>query len=179
MIQGCIFLISPPPGGGQIWRIGCMGKKYDDLLRKNANIGGKRWKTGKKGKSSLYVGEKNIIFDKRGGGKNIFFWANIHPCMLQVGLKHFDIVLMKINSRIEMFYLNWPRCVVDLYELSNCNTNLSPLLSESTELWMKYFFSSAVRCWMGSDGWRWPGIRRLDGPSSSPPPASPPPSGRP
>ena len=43
-------------------------EKYDDLLRKNANIRGKRWKNGE-------------IFTVKGGGINILFWANIHPCI--------------------------------------------------------------------------------------------------
>ena len=63
----------------KIWSIGWLGKKYDYLLRKNANIRGKRWKNGKKVKFSLYLGGKNH-FEKRWWGKNILFWENIHPC---------------------------------------------------------------------------------------------------
>ena len=42
-----------------------MGKKYDDFFRKNANIKGKSWKKGEKGKFSLYLGEKYHLGKKR------------------------------------------------------------------------------------------------------------------
>ena len=46
-----------------------MGKKYDDLLRKNANIRGKRWtKDGKKEISTETRG-KNFFLEKREGQK--------------------------------------------------------------------------------------------------------------
>ena len=54
-----------------------MGKKYDNLLRKNADLREKRWKNGEK--EDIFT-VKNIIFGKRGGGKNIIILANIHPC---------------------------------------------------------------------------------------------------
>ena len=43
------------------------GKKYDNLLRKNANIRGKRWK--KEGKEEIFtvLWGKKIILEKGGG----------------------------------------------------------------------------------------------------------------
>ena len=57
---------------------GWLGKKYEDLSRKNANIKGKRWKKG--GKFSLYLWKK-ISFWKKGGGAKILSYLDIiHPC---------------------------------------------------------------------------------------------------
>ena len=50
--------------------IGWFGKKYDDLLLKNANMRGKRWKK-KKRKFSLYFGAKISFW----GGRNILIWG--------------------------------------------------------------------------------------------------------
>ena len=49
------------------------------LLIKNANIWGKRWE--KRGKEEIFtvLGGKNMIFKKKGGGKNINYFENIHP----------------------------------------------------------------------------------------------------
>ena len=47
------------------YEFGWLGKKYDDLLRKNANLREKRWKNGK---FSLYQVEKYNFWKKRGGG---------------------------------------------------------------------------------------------------------------
>ena len=48
--------------------MGCLGKIYDYLLSKNANIRGKRLKKrGKRRNFSLHWG-KNIIFEKEEGG---------------------------------------------------------------------------------------------------------------
>ena len=69
--QWCIFFI--------LLNVGWLGKKYDDLLRKNVNIRGKRWENRKKGKIFTVLGGKSIIFGK-GGGKNINYLDNIHPC---------------------------------------------------------------------------------------------------
>ena len=56
-----------------------VGDKYDDLLsKKTANIRGKKWRNGKKGKFSLYLG-KNIILEKRAWGTKSFF-DNKYPC---------------------------------------------------------------------------------------------------
>ena len=82
--QGVYFSICPPPpappkGGAKIWSIGCLGKKYDDLLRKNVNISGKRWKN--RGKEKIFtVPEEEHINLERGGGQNIPIWPNIQPC---------------------------------------------------------------------------------------------------
>ena len=43
-----------------------VGKKYDDLLRKYANISGKRWKKGGKGRFFTVLGGKKYNFGKRG-----------------------------------------------------------------------------------------------------------------
>ena len=73
----------PPPGmgeGAKIWVIGWLGKKYDDLLRKNANIRGKRWKNGKKWK--IFTGKK-YHFGKRGQKYHILvkiYTLAIQPC---------------------------------------------------------------------------------------------------
>ena len=56
-----------------------MGKKYDDLLRKNVNIRGKRCKKGGNEEIFTVLQGKNIILGKRGGGKNIIYLDNIHP----------------------------------------------------------------------------------------------------
>ena len=59
--------------------IGWFGEKYDELLRKNANIRGRMCKKEEKRKSLLYLGE-NMIFEKEGGGgKNINYLGIIHP----------------------------------------------------------------------------------------------------
>ena len=57
--------------GRGVWVIGWLAKNYDDAWRKNVNLKRKWWKTGERGKFSLYLGEK-YHFGKRGGGKNIF-----------------------------------------------------------------------------------------------------------
>ena len=44
------------------------GKKYNVLLRQNANIRGERWKKGGKEEIFTVFGEK-IAFWKKGGGK--------------------------------------------------------------------------------------------------------------
>ena len=62
-----IFYFAPPPSGGEakIWIIGWLGKKYDDLKRKNVNLKGKWWKNGGKGEIFIVLGGKNIILKKR------------------------------------------------------------------------------------------------------------------
>ena len=79
--QGCIFFILPHPGAGG-------GQKYKELVvwgknmmiysEKNANIRGKRWKNREKWEIFTVLWGK-ISFLKRGGGKNILLWTNIHP----------------------------------------------------------------------------------------------------
>ena len=68
-----IFHFAPPPGAGggtKIWVFGWLGKKYDDLLGKKANIRGKKVKKNwKKGKFSLYLGKKYDFRKRRGGGQ--------------------------------------------------------------------------------------------------------------
>ena len=50
--------------------IGWLGGKYEDFLRKNANIRGKRWKKGENRKFSVYIlGGEKISFRKKGGGQ--------------------------------------------------------------------------------------------------------------
>ena len=48
---------APPP-----WSISWLWKKYDDLLRKNANIRGKRWER-EHFHCTMYLG-KNVILEK-------------------------------------------------------------------------------------------------------------------
>ena len=59
----------------KIWVVGWLGKKYDNLLRKNANIRGKR------GNFHCIFGVK-YHFGKGGGGKNINYLDNMHPCFI-------------------------------------------------------------------------------------------------
>ena len=62
--------------------IGWLGKKYDDLQRKNANIRGKRSKQGEEGQIlTVLVGEKCHFGNRGGGGQNINCLDIIHPCM--------------------------------------------------------------------------------------------------
>ena len=58
-VQGCTFFM-------KILVIGWLAKKYEVLLRKNANIRVKRWKNGEKGKFSLNLEEKMSFLKKRG-----------------------------------------------------------------------------------------------------------------
>ena len=53
------------------------GEKYSDLLRKYK--GEEMKKRGKIGDFNCTSGKK-YHFEKRGWGKNILFWANIHFC---------------------------------------------------------------------------------------------------
>ena len=48
---------------------------FDDLLRKNANVSGKRWKEG--GKEETFTGGKNIILEK-GDGAQISYFGKIY-----------------------------------------------------------------------------------------------------
>ena len=74
-MQGCIFFKNM-----SYWLVGEL-KKYDDLLRKNANIWGKRWKKGGKEEKLHCTWVKNIILEKKGGGcKIINYFDNIHHC---------------------------------------------------------------------------------------------------
>ena len=58
-----------------------LGKKYDDLLRENAQIRGKRWKNGGKEEIFTVLREKRSFWKSwgGGGGKNINYLGNIHP----------------------------------------------------------------------------------------------------
>ena len=71
-----IFILPLPPQKYEVL-VGWLGKIYDDFLRKNANIRGKRWKNGRKGEIFTVLGRKNVNFEKRGWGKNILIWANL------------------------------------------------------------------------------------------------------
>ena len=53
-----------------------MGKKYEDLLRKNENIRGKRWKKGEKEEIFTVLWGKTYHFGKGRGGKNINYLDN-------------------------------------------------------------------------------------------------------
>ena len=70
LLEGCIFFIL---------FVGGLGIKF---IKKNV----KRWKNGEKGKIFTELRGKNIIFEKRGWGKNILFCASIHPCVVVVVL---------------------------------------------------------------------------------------------
>ena len=50
-----------------------MGENYDKILRKNANIRGKRWKKGVKEEIFTVFVEKNITLEKEGGAKYQLF----------------------------------------------------------------------------------------------------------
>ena len=74
--QGCIFSSPPPPlrrGGQKYELLAGLGRKYDYLLRKSANIRGNRWTNGKKGEIFTVPRGKNFIFGKRGEGKISYF----------------------------------------------------------------------------------------------------------
>ena len=76
-----VYIFHSPQGGGDDKNMSyCLvGEKYDDLLRKNANIRGKRWKKkGKRGNFHCTWGKK-YHYGKRGEGKNINYLDNIHP----------------------------------------------------------------------------------------------------
>ena len=61
------------------WLVG--GKNMMIFKEKTGTKGGRGGKTGKKETFFTVLGGKNIIFKKRGRGKNIIFWAiYIHPC---------------------------------------------------------------------------------------------------
>ena len=53
----------------KIWNIGWLGKKYNDLFWKSANIRGKRGKKWEKEDISLYIGEKTQFLEIGGGAK--------------------------------------------------------------------------------------------------------------
>ena len=74
--QGCIFFI-----------IGWLGKKYGDLLRKCANIRGKRSKNREKGGNFTVLGVK-YHFGKRGRGKIITLWALYTPYVSSMSVSH-------------------------------------------------------------------------------------------
>ena len=62
-----------------------LGGKYD-LLRKNANIKGKRCKNGGRGKLSLYLGEK-ISFWKKVCGAKLSYFGEIYTSDSESGKK--------------------------------------------------------------------------------------------
>ena len=83
MAKGCmVFIVPPPPGGWQNYKLLVgHGKKYDNLLRKNMNVRGKRWKKGVKSEFFNVLGRKNIILEKGGGGKISINWTIYTPGM--------------------------------------------------------------------------------------------------
>ena len=80
-------------------------KNYDDLLRKNANIRGRMWKNGGKEEIFIVPGWK-ISFWKRGGGNNINYFDNIHPCIcinvvfVSIAVQHLSIFSTARRSQI-------------------------------------------------------------------------------
>ena len=85
--QGCKFF----PGQDIMKRIGWLGKKYDSLLKKKANIRGKRWMDGEYGEIFTVLGGKNIIFEKKGEAKisyfrqiytPVFFWVTFRNTLM-------------------------------------------------------------------------------------------------
>ena len=50
-------------------KIWLAGEKIDDLLRKNVNIRGKRWKNRENGKIFTVLREKISFLKKKGGGE--------------------------------------------------------------------------------------------------------------
>ena len=79
-----------------------VGEKYDDLLRKKANIWGEG--VGKMGKLSLYFREKHN-FEKMGWGKNILFWANILPWV--IGIFFLAYELQTTFNGVVKLVINW------------------------------------------------------------------------
>ena len=75
--RGVYFSFGPGEWGKNMSYCGWLGEKYDDSIRKNANIEGKRWK--KWGKEEIFtvLGGKNISLGKR--GEDINYLYNIHP----------------------------------------------------------------------------------------------------
>ena len=53
-------------------------KKCDDILRKNANIRGKRWKSGEEGENFYVLGEK-YHFGKKGRGQKYHILGKYTP----------------------------------------------------------------------------------------------------
>ena len=70
-IQGCIFFVLLPPGGGE-YQLLFFGKKYDDLLRKTKILGGRGGKMGKKW-IIFPANRGKIIILKKGGGEYRIF----------------------------------------------------------------------------------------------------------
>ena len=58
------------------------GEKYDDLLRKNANVRGKRWKNRGKGEIFTVLGGKIYFLKKRGGGQKYPILGKYTPLYL-------------------------------------------------------------------------------------------------
>ena len=105
--QWCIFFILQKK-----WVIGHgWGKKYDDLLWKNANKGvrgGKKWE---KRKFSLYLRDKISFW----GDKNINYLDNIHPCSFYVvdplWIKKFGTRLHGVQPGKEALMFMWAHCI--------------------------------------------------------------------
>ena len=71
--------LPPPPGGGaKIWVFGWLGKKYDDLLSKKANIIGKGAEKLKIGEIFTVLGGKNMFLEKGGGVAKISHFCEIY-----------------------------------------------------------------------------------------------------
>ena len=96
--------------GAKIWVFGWLGKKYDDLLYKKANIMGKGIEKREKGENFTVLGEKNMILEKRGGGKNIQFLGNIYPCnmfqspLTEIVSMHREINTNRLTSETNRFH---------------------------------------------------------------------------
>ena len=59
-----------------------LGKKYNDLLRKNANIRGKRSKSGCKEDILTVLGEKISFMKKWGGGAKKSYFGKYTPLVV-------------------------------------------------------------------------------------------------
>ena len=80
-----------------LWFIGWFGEKYDDVLRKNSNIRGNKWKREKRENFPQYLGQ-NIEFW-------IFFWIILTPVTYPIFLEKSGFLLpvppMKLIPRLE------------------------------------------------------------------------------
>ena len=84
--QGCTLFIF----NSKILSIGWLGKKYDDLLRKNANIRGKRSKNEGKGEIFSVLCEKISLLEK-GMGKKYPILGKCKPLQFYANLKLVNI----------------------------------------------------------------------------------------
>ena len=73
-------------------RFWLVGKKCDDLLKKNTNLRERRWTNGEKEEIFTVPMEKNIIFGKKGGGAIISYLGTPAGCeAIKVFTKHLKV----------------------------------------------------------------------------------------